>query len=116
MRDLSSRAGFAVTLLHLTLDDPYRFDRAQRTVVAAALGRAVLAGLRDTDMAFERGDTGWSFSVMLPLADPAQAAVAGQRLEQRFTSELPAGMGTVPLTLRYEALAGDKAPERARDG
>lgn len=116
MRDLSSRAGFAVTLLHLTLDDPYRFDRAQRTMVAAALGRAVLAGLRDTDMAFERGDTGWSFSVMLPLADPAQAAVAGQRLEQRFTSELPAGMGMVPLTLRYEALAGDKAPERARDG
>lgn len=115
LRALSERAGFPVAVLHLTLDDPYRLDREQRTRVAAALGRAVQASLRDTDVAFERDDATLGFTVVLPLASPEHASIVGARLEAAFAAELPEGLGPAPLSMHSARLEDEPpAPAAAR--
>jgi len=114
--EIARRARFPVSVLHVSLDDPYRLDRGQREDVAAALGRAVLASLRETDSAFERGDTGSSFSVVLPLAAQEQAALVARRLETAFTRELPAAIGAVPVSFEVASLDGEPPAAQDLDG
>ncbi|MGE0486367.1 MAG: GAF domain-containing protein [Gammaproteobacteria bacterium] len=104
LRAIAERARFPVAVVSIAVAEHAGHERTQRAVVAGCLSAAVQATLRDTDLAFERGDSGRHFDVVLPLAGRAEAELVGRRLCAAFRERLPGELGDVDVAFDARAI------------
>ncbi|MCB1748304.1 MAG: GAF domain-containing protein [Gammaproteobacteria bacterium] len=121
LRAIAERARFPVAVVSIAVADQAGRERTQRAVIAGSLSAAVQASLRDTDLAFERDDSGHHFDIVLPLAGPSQAEQVGRRLCAAFRERLPTELDGVDVAFDTRAIhepdyaaaaAGGPAPFR----
>jgi hypothetical protein len=86
--DLARRIGFPVSALRLSVQGAENLPPAQRPEISSAVGHAVRATLRDTDLAFETRASGWEYDVVLPATPYRHATVAGDKLRHRLDALL----------------------------
>ncbi|WP_431859078.1 GAF domain-containing protein [Azospirillum sp.] len=98
---LGRRLGFETTMVTIKPSGMARLSTHQRHEVAAAIGKAVRASLRDTDLAGDFGNSGTVYGVVLPGTPVEQARVVAAKLETAVRATLPR-----PLSgLRIEFIA-----------
>lgn len=95
---IARRAGYPMTAVTLRLDDPYAMNRTERHLVARTLGDVVKAGLRNTDMAFDYGEDGWEFVLILSLTDGENAEMVTRRTLAAFKAALPEELADIPIS------------------
>ncbi|WP_370154899.1 GAF domain-containing protein [Ferrovibrio sp.] len=86
--DLARRTGFPVSALRLSVQGSEKVPEARRPAISAAVGKAVQATLRDSDLAFEHQKSGWDFEVLLPATPHRHATVAAEKLRHELTALL----------------------------
>ena len=86
--DLARRIGFPVSALRLSVQGAEQLPATQRPDISIAVGQAVRASLRDTDLAFETRASGWDYDVVLPATPYRHATIAGDKLKQELAALL----------------------------
>ena len=107
---IAVRAKIPITVLTVRIDEPFRLERTQMQSVAGALGLAVADSLRDTDIAFEHGDGGWEFDVVLPMTPIVHANLVGNRLIGLFDDNLPNDMKGLSVSFTVNMIHDPQAP------
>lgn len=111
---LARRVGFALCALHVRVEDPYALSRDQRATVAATLAQSVLATLRNTDLAFQRGKSGGEFIVLLPNTPEENTALVVERLHGAFRAALPEELANITIRIEVEDLLGTNTEVEAK--
>jgi len=114
LRAIARRAGFALSAATIVVEPPASLESTQRAAIAGALGAAVEASLRDTDLAFERAGSDCAFDVMLPLAGREQAQMVAERLLGEFTARLPRELGELPAHVDTRVVHALESTDGAR--
>ncbi|MEQ8663924.1 MAG: hypothetical protein RLW62_24150, partial [Gammaproteobacteria bacterium] len=99
LRAIARRAGFSLSAATIVVEQPDTLESTQRTAITGALGAAVQASLRDTDLAFERAEPACAFDIVLPLAGRAQADLVAARLLRDFAARLPGELAALPAAV-----------------
>lgn len=105
LADLARRIGFDLAMIKVQLEDYDTLPREMRDRFATALGKAVKAVLRATDLAFQqRGETG-EFAIFLPGAKKRYLGLVKGRLRQAMEQDLAAYGDDLKYDFEVEILA-----------
>lgn len=102
LANLGRRLGFETTMVTIRPAGMARLTQSQRHEVAAAIGGAVQASLRDTDMACDFGHNGMVYGVVLPGTGVEQARIVAGKLESAVRAALPRPLSGVRIEFTAE--------------
>jgi len=103
---LGKRLGFETSMITIKPHGLARLTVAQRSEVAASIGKAVRASLRDTDLACDIGHNGLVYGVVLPATGVEQARIVAAKLETAVRKALPARLSTITISFVAESVGG----------
>ncbi|MCW2243387.1 GAF domain-containing protein [Azospirillum canadense] len=107
LANLGRRLGFETTTVTIRPQGLSRLSADRRAEVAAAIGRAVRQGLRDTDMACDVGQHGMVFGVVLPGTPMDRAQLVSERLEASVRKALPADLADLPISFTAQKVGAE---------
>lgn len=97
LANLGRRLGFETTMITIRPQGLARLTVHQRNAVASAIGQAVRASLRDTDLACDVGNNGLVYGVVLPATPVEQARIVSDKLEAAVRKALPPQLANVGI-------------------
>ncbi|MFC3674848.1 GAF domain-containing protein [Ferrovibrio xuzhouensis] len=110
--DLARRIGFPVSALRLSVQGAEQLPASRRPEISAAVGQAVHAALRDTDLAFETRASGWDYDVVLPATPHRHATIAGDKLKTELTALLAREHPGLRISIAVHRLYDPPADDR----
>lgn len=106
LASLGERQGFASSVMVIDTNAPDQDDTPEiRSAVALAVGEAIRASFRSTDLAFESQAHDGRFTMLLPATALEQAQTIVAKVEGAIRSRLPAGQSDRRIAIRTVDIA-----------
>ena len=100
LKSLARRARFDLSAINVSVHVPDGFPTGRKAEIIRGIRQALANGLRQTDIACERGGHGYDYVIMTPVCSHAEARRLSDTLRTAIAQAMPAGFG-----IRVSAIA-----------